>query len=269
MKYGPIFKQIDELFGDSAIGHFFLFNSLNVILPRAWHLRRELYTWKKKKVIHQHILDAGSGLGQNAYMLSGMVKTWGVHGIDIDSKLVAHSNKVFRKLKRENVLFSTSDMCTSVTENAYDLILGMDIAEFVADDECMFENFRKSLRENGALMLYTHLIDEKNPHRKRARHKIVEEQVRNGYRTDEIRAKLKAAGFTRVKIRYVFGVAGYISWNLAVLYPLWLMNLSFFSLVVLPFYYGLLLPLILILNYIETHTGHLTGTAMFIKAFKD
>lgn len=269
MKYGPIFKQIDELFGDSAVGHFILFNSLNIILPRSWHLRRELSTWKKKTNGHQHILDAGSGLGQNAYMLSSLEKNWGVHGIDIDSKMVAHSNKVFRKLKKENVLFSTSDMCTSVSENAYDLVLGMDIAEFVVDDDCMFENFHKSLRENGALMLYTHLIDEKNPHRKRSRLKIVEEQVRNGYRTDEIKKKLKAAGFSRVKIRYVFGIAGYASWNLAVLYPLWMMNVTFFSLVLLPFYYGALLPLIIILNYIETRTGHLTGTAMFVKAFKN
>jgi len=269
MKYGPAIEQIDELFGNSAFGHFILFNALNVLLPRSWHLRRELKIWQKKTSNgHQHILDSGSGLGQYSYMLSGINKSWSVHGIDISGKLVGHCNKVFRKLRKENVLFKVGDLTEAITKNSYDLVLGMDIAEYVTEDEQMFRNFHESLRDGGALLMYVHLIDEKNPRRKRARMKLVEEQVRNGYTSKGIKEKLKNGGFSRVKIRYVFGFAGYVSWHLSVLYPLAMVNVSFLSFILLPIYYLILLPVILVLNYIETRTGHLTGSAMFVKAFK-
>jgi len=268
MKYGPAIDQIDEFFGNSAIGHFILFNALNVLLPRSWHLRRMLKQWQKKARPHQHILDAGSGLGHYSFMLSGFNKSWSVEGIDINGKLVGHCNKVFRKMKRENVLFKKGDVTERLSTEAYDLILGMDLAEYVEDDDVMLSNFKAALRDNGALLMYTHLIDEKNPHKKRARMKLVEEQVRNGYTSENIKKKLKEAGFNRIKIRYVFGLAGYLSWNLSVLYPLAMVNVSFLSFIILPIYYAILLPVILILNYIETHTGHLTGTAMFVKAYK-
>lgn len=269
MKYGPAIEQIDELFGNSAFGHFILFNALNVLLPRSWHLRRELNIWQKKTSrAHQHILDSGSGLGQYSYMLSGINKSWSVQGVDISGKLVGHCNKVFRKLQKENVLFKVGDLIEPATKESFDLVLGMDIAEYVTEDEKMFRNFHEALREEGALLLYVHLIDEKNPRRKRVRMKLVEEQVRNGYTSKGIKEKLKAGGFSRVKIRYVFGPAGYISWHLSVLYPLALVNISSLGFVLLPFYYLLLFPVILALNYIEIRTGHLTGSAMFVKAFK-
>lgn len=268
MKYAPIFKRIDDLFGNSAIGHFFLFNALNVLLPRSWHLRRELKLWEKKFPKHQCVLDSGSGLGQNSYMLSSISKNWSVKGLDVDESLIAHSNKVFRKMGRENVIFQSGDLINHIALEGYDLALGIDIAEYVAEDELMFQNIFKALRPGGALFLYSHLIDEKNPHKKRKRLKLVEEQVRNGYSTDEIKEKLKDAGFEKVKCRPVFGVSGNLSWNLSIFIPLKMLNFTFLSLILLPFYYLLLLPIIIILNYVETHTGHLTGTAMFVKAYK-
>ncbi|MGB0430663.1 MAG: class I SAM-dependent methyltransferase [Bacteroidia bacterium] len=268
MKYAPIFKQIDGLVGNSVLSHYILFNALNILLPRAWHLKRELQIWKKYNPNHQCVLDSGSGLGQNTYMAAKLNKNWSVKGIDISEPLVAHSNKVFRKLKLENVIFKTGNLTEPIAQKSYDLALGMDIAEYIEDDELMFDNIYEALRPGGAFLLYSHLIDDKNPHLKRKRLKLVEEQVRNGYRTQEIKEKLKKAGFNKVKCRAVFGVSGNLSWNLSIYIPLKMLNLSFFSIVLLPFYYLVLLPVILVLNYIETHTGHLTGTAMFVKAYK-
>lgn len=269
MKYSPIIKKIDDLFGHSTFGHFLLYSALNILLPRSWHLKRELMIWNRTHKDHQCVLDSGSGLGQYSYMLSGVNKNWSVKGIDINEQLIAHCNQVFRKLRRENVLFKTADLTKSVANEGYDLAIAMDIAEFVEQDDEMFAHLYEALRYNGALFLYTHLIDAKNPNRKRSRFKLVEEQVRNGYSADEIKDKLKNAGFKRVKIRAVFGMSGNLSWNLSILIPLRLLNYSFLTVVILPFYYLLLFPLILVLNYIETHSGHLTGSAMFIKAYKD
>ena len=132
----------------------------------------------------------------------------------------------------------------------------------------MFDNVFEALRPGGALFLYTHLIDEKNPDIKRTRLKLVDEQIRNGYKTDDLKKMLKGVGFEKVKCRPVFGASGNLSWKLSVLFPLKMLNITFLCMALLPFYYLLLLPLIIILNYIETHSGHLTGTAMFVKAYK-
>ncbi len=269
MKYAPIFKQIDELIGNSAIGHFFLFNALNILLPRQWHLKRELMIWKKYHPNHQCMLDCGSGLGQNSYLLSRLNKKWGIKGVDVNKDLVAHNNKVFRKLRIENVLFQIGDVSEPLTKEGYDFALGIDIAEYVADDKQMFSNIYNALRPGGAFLLYSHLIDEKNPNKKRKRLKLVDEQFRNGYSTGDIKEKLKSVGFNKVRSRNVFGVSGNLSWNLSIYIPLKMLNFTFFSIAILPVYYLLLLPLILVLNYIDTHTGHLTGTAMFVKAYKD
>lgn len=268
MKYAPILQKVDDFFGNSAIGHFFLFNALNLLLPRSWHLKRELLIWKELHPEHQCVLDTGSGFGQYSYMLSNLNKKWSVKGIDISESLIAHSNRVFRKLRKENVIFKSADLTQFIAKEGYDLALGMDIAEYVNDDQKYFDNVFEALRPGGALFLYTHLVDEKNPNRKRARLKLVDEQVRNGYRTEEMRDKLKEIGFERVKCRPVFGNYGNLSWNLSIFIPLKMLNFSFLSIVLLPIYYAVLLPLILVLNYIETHTGHLTGTAMFVKAYK-
>ena len=135
MKYGPIFKRVDDFFGNSAFGHFVLFNALNLLLPRSWHLKRELLIWKEKHPNHQCVLDTGSGLGQYSYMLSNINKKWSVKGLDISDSLIAHSNYVFRKLKKENVIFKTADLTNFIANEAYDLALGMDIAEYVQDDK--------------------------------------------------------------------------------------------------------------------------------------
>ena len=268
MKYAPIIKKIDDLIGDSTFAYSGLFLALNWILPRSWHLRRELKLWNKTANHHQCILDAGSGLGQNSAMVTSINKNWSVKGLDINSNLIAHCNRVFRKLNKVNAHFQTADLQTNFGTASYDLAMAIDIAEFVENDEVMFENIQQALRPNGAMFLYTHLIDPDNPNKKKTRFKLVEEQRRFGYTRQSLKEKLKNAGFGRVKIRTVFGFAGNLSWKLAILIPLRLLNLSMLLGLILPFYFLLLFPLLLLLNYIETHTGHLTGTALFVKAQK-
>lgn len=268
MRYAPFIKQVDSFFGNSALGHFFLFKSMDLLLPRSWHLRREISKWRNANKKNQHILDAGSGLGQNAYRLAKTDKTWSITGLDINPNYVAHCNEVFRKMHLENVFFKSCDLSCETGRGTYDLVLSMDLAEYVQDDQGMFKNFYDVLEERGVLLLYTHLIDEKNPDKKRVRMKLVDEQERNGYSSKDIKAKLFDAGFSKVKVRYVFGMLGRISWYLAVFYPLKFVNISKFFFALLPIYYLLVFPIVLVLNYIESHTGHITGSAMFVKAIK-
>lgn len=268
MKYLPIIKQIDDLVGNSAVGHVLLFKTMEYLLPRTWHLKRELSKWEKGHDTHMHILDAGSGLGQYSYLLTKMNEKWSILGADVNDRQVAHCNSVFRKLKLNNVLFKSLDLLYELNPNEYDLVLATDLAEYVEDDKELFSQLNQSLKPTGMLVMYSHLRDETNPDRKRVRMKLVEEQFRNGYSTKGIKEKLKNAGFDKVKVRLVFGLAGRISWYTSVFYPLKMLNASSVLLAILPFYYLLTLPLILTLNYIDSRTAHLSGAAMVITAVK-
>lgn len=269
MKYLPIIGKIDQFFGNSVFGHVVLFKTMEFLLPRTWHLKREIYKWAREHQGHQHMLDAGSGLGQYAYLLSSINKKWSVVGIDLNQKQVAHCNKVFRKLGRTNVLFKSSDLLNMNTPRCYNLILATDLAEYVEDDDELFKSFADGLQPGGILLMYAHVVDAKNPDARRTRMKLVEEQFRNGYALENLKDKLKTAGFKKVKIRLVFGLAGRISWYLSVFYPLKMLNASFALIALLPFYYLLTVPITFVLNYIDTHTAHLTGSAMLVTASKN
>lgn len=269
MKYAPIIKRIDNLFAQSSYGHLFLFKALELILPRTWHIKRELFKWRSKHSEHQHILDAGSGLGQYSYMLSKMNPNWSIEGLDSNPQLVAHCNQVFRNLKMDNVIFKTCDLEKHICTNQFDLILATDLAEYLQDDKQLFKNLYDGLKPGGSILLYTHLIDSEHPQTKRARFKLVDEQFRNGYTAPEIKAKLQEAGFTKISKRFVFGPAGTVSWHLSIFYPLKMLNTSFAFAVILPIYYLIALPIVVLLNYIDSHTGHLSGTAIVIKARKN
>ncbi|MBI3143640.1 MAG: class I SAM-dependent methyltransferase [Bacteroidetes bacterium] len=269
MKYDPIIQKIDNLFGSSAFGHLFLYKLLNLVLPRSWHIRRELNIWKKTHIGHQCVLDAGSALGQNAYLISRINNRWSVKGFDINKRLVAHGNKVFRKLRLDNVVFRSGDLTKEMlAASSFDLALAIDIAEFVRDDKALLTNIYQSIRPGGALFLYTHLIGNQNTKGPKSQ-PLVDEQVRLGYSAESIKEMLKSIGFKRVKARVVFGVLGNLSWRLSIIIPMHLLNVNFAFVALLPVYYALLLPVIVLLNYLESHTGHLTGTAMLTKAYKD
>lgn len=268
MKYLPIIKQIDDLVGNSAIGHVLLFKTMEYLLPRTWHLKRELSKWERRHDSHKHILDAGSGLGQYSYLLTKMNEKWSILGADVNDRQVSHCNSVFRKMKLNNVLFRSQDLLYDLKPSEYDLVLATDLAEYVEDDKELFAQFFQSLKSTGMLLMYSHLRDETNPDRKRVRMKLVEEQFRNGYSAKGIKEKLKGAGFEKVKVRLVFGLAGRISWYTSVFYPLKMLNASFAFVALLPFYYLLTLPVTLTLNYLDSRTAHLSGTAMMITAVK-
>lgn len=268
MKYGPIVKQVNRFNAKSVISHWFFFRAMDILLPRSWHFRQELKKWAAEKPGHRHVLDAGSGMGQYVYLISRQYPDWSVLGVDQNPAYTTHNNMIFRKMSKQNVLFRTADLTEFECKERFDLGLAIDLAEYVKDDNSLFKNLYGHLREDGMLLLYVHLIDEKNPRKKRRRMKLVEEQERNGYTRKGLKAQLMAAGFKRIKIRYAFGVAGNISWIMSVFIPLKMVNLWIGLIVLLPVYYLLLLPFIIILNYMESHTGHIFGTAMLVKARK-
>jgi hypothetical protein len=86
--------------------------------------------------------------------------------------------------------------------------------------------------------------------------------------TLEIENKLLEAGFSKVEARYSYGAPGKIAWRLSMKYPILMLGVSKLFFIILPIYFLLVYPIAFILNYLDAHSNHPTGTGLIVKAWK-
>lgn len=257
----PLKDLLGRLFNRSAEMRKTFYSVLDIFLLRSWHVHRELKKWKKTAPAQAHILEAGSGFGQNIYYLSRIGKTWNILGIDINEDQVSDCNKFFHQSELHHVVFRTGDVEKLNEKDAFDLILTIDLMEHIEKDEVVFSNFHQALKPGGTLLLTT-------PIDKTVTYYEPTKRYRNGYEFHELKDKLKKAGFHHVKMHYSYSVSGRIVQVLCLRGPLFLTKYSKFFIFLLIPYYILIFPFILILNYIDTYKPHRSGHGMIVKAMK-
>ena len=148
------------------------------------------------------------------------------------------------------------------------MILAVDVIEYVSEDNDMLKLFYGDLKEDGNLLLFTQACKKNERPIECLSTGMHGEKVRVGYDMRDLKQRLKKLGFSKVRARYAYGKAGKLSWNLSMKIPFKLLNISRWFLLIFPLYYLIMAPLCLLLNYIDTHVGHLSGTAMLVKAYK-
>jgi hypothetical protein len=143
----------------------------------------------------------------------------------------------------------------------------VDVMEHILNDVQVFENFNKSLKPGGVLLVSTP-SDQGGSDAHGDEHSFISEHVRDGYNAKEIEEKLKGVGFSKVDVNYSYGTPGKISWKLSMKYPILMVNVNKVFLLILPFYYLITFPFALILNFIDVKFKHKTGTGLIVKAWK-
>ncbi|MCB0395588.1 MAG: methyltransferase domain-containing protein [Flavobacteriales bacterium] len=268
MRYDPIKKNLGEFFNRSPWLRKLFYHLLDLLLLRSWYVQYELRKWAKKAGNKVHVLDAGSGFGQYTYFLSRMRPEWNILAVDVKEEQVCDCNGFFRRLGREQVLFKTADLLKMRHDNAFDLILSIDVMECIADDMEVFRNFQHSLKEGGMLLVSTPSDINGSDEGRNEGSWFIEEQVREGYNIDEIQEKLRAAGFSRVRARYSYGTMGRLSWKLSVKLPMLLLGYSKLFFVILPVYYLFVYPVSFVLNMLDMGVVHRSGSGLIVKAYK-
>ncbi|MBA9075903.1 class I SAM-dependent methyltransferase [Rufibacter quisquiliarum] len=269
MQYDPIKRVLGEAFNKTPFLRKLFYNLLDLLLLRSWHIHKELKAWAKgKRQQPIQILDAGSGFGQYTYYLSGMSDKWRTLAVDVKDEQVADCNNFFRQINRRNVLFRVEDLVTFQDPQAFDLVLSVDVMEHILEDVDVFKNFHASLRPGGMLLISTPSDQGGSDVHGDEESSFIEEHVRDGYNIQEIQEKLRTAGFTRMEANYSYGTPGKISWRLSMKYPILMLGASKAFFVLLPFYYLVTFPFCLLLNWLDTHSKHPTGTGLIVKAWK-
>ncbi len=269
MKYDPIKRSLGVVFNKRPFLRKIFYQLLDLLLLRAWHIKKAIRKWKVNYKNDTSILDAGSGFGQYTYHLSKQSKSWKILGVDVKKEQIEDCNNFFSKIGRtEQVKFEYADLTKFIKPQEYDLILSVDVMEHILEDVTVFKNFHQSLKENGMVLISTPSDQGGSDVHDEDDHSFIDEHVRDGYNIQEIEEKLRSAGFSDVETQYSYGVPGKISWKLSMKYPILMINASKLFFILLPIYYIVVYPFAFLLNYFDVNTKHKTGTGLIVKAYK-
>ncbi len=268
MQYDPIKRSLGKVFNNSVYLRILFYKLLDLLLLRTWHIKKAIRKWAKNNSNKVEILDAGSGFGQYSYYLSKN-KNRQITGIDVKEEQIADCNKFFKKAGKTNAKFITGDLTKYSEPNHFDIIISVDVMEHIENDVQVFKNFYISLKKQGMLLISTPSDQGGSDVHDHDHESFIDEHVRDGYNIDEIQEKLRNAGFNRTEARYNYGSPGKISWKLSMKYPIKLLNVSKIFFIVIPFYYLIIFPFCLILNYFDLILKHKNGTGLLVKAWKE
>jgi 2-polyprenyl-3-methyl-5-hydroxy-6-metoxy-1,4-benzoquinol methylase len=269
MQYEPIKKSLGRFFSRSLFLRKTLYLLLDILLLRTWHVKKALRKIASQFPAEAAVLDAGSGFGQYTWRMSQMNSRWNIKAFDINKEQIDDCNVFFGKTGLSHrVAFYSCNLVTLNDYDIFDIILSVDVMEHIEEDLLVFQNFYKSLKKNGVLLISTPSdhggSDVHNDHEV----SFIDEHVRDGYSIADITQKLKQAGFGFVDATYTYGKPGNISWRLSMKYPIKMLNISYLFFLILPFYYLIVFPFALILNLFDLLIKHKTGTGLLVIARK-
>jgi SAM-dependent methyltransferase len=273
MEYDPIKRRLGDVFNRTPFLRKLFYSLLDLLLLRAWHVYKELRILKRTVFSRNiHILDAGSGFGQYSYRMSRIFSGSVIKGVDVKLEQIEDCSRFFTSIGiADRVVFEYADLTTFTEPYSYDVVLSVDVMEHIEEDELVFSNFYKSLRNNGVLLISTPSDQggsDTHEHEHDSVHGFIDEHVRDGYGIRDITEKLHRAGFSEVEARYTYGTAGSLSWKLSMKYPILMLGNSKIFYVVLPFYYLITFPFCVMLNMMDVHLPHRKGTGLLVKAYK-
>lgn len=268
MHYDPIKKTLGNIASSRIFTRKLLYGMLDLLLLRTWHIKSELKKWAQYQQPNMKVLDAGCGFGQYSYWIARKFKHWQITGVDVKQEQVDDCNAFFPKAGKHNASFELGDLTRYTQAETFDLIISVDVMEHIEDDSAVFQNFYKSLKPGGMLLISTPSDQGGSDVHDEAGTSFIDEHVRDGYNKLEIQEKLTNAGFDRSTARYQYGRPGKMSWKLSMKYPVKLLSLSKLFFLVLPLYYLLFFPFCLILNYADVRISHNSGTGLIVKAWK-
>jgi SAM-dependent methyltransferase len=273
MQYDPIKRSLGKVFNQTPMLRKLFYQLLDLLLLRAWHIRKELRKRRNSSSEVKTILDAGSGFGQYTYRMAQWFPSAVIKAVDIKPEQIEDCNRFMQKAGLSGrVKFELADLTQFQENNTYDLVLSVDVMEHIEEDVQVFRNFHNSMKKGGILLISTPSdqggSDSHDHDQEEGVHGFIDEHVRDGYNIGDIEIKLKSVGFSKVEARYSYGTPGKISWKLSMKYPILMLGVSKIFFIILPFYYLIVYPFAIILNFIDLGFKHKSGTGLIVKAWK-
>ena len=268
MQYDPIKRTLGNFFNQSPFLRKLFYRLLDLLLLRAWHIHLELRKWMQNAPNSPKILDAGMGFGQYTYYMAKQLKNAQILAVDVKEEQIADCSNFFKQINYKHVNFEIADLTKLNMAPQFDLVLCVDVMEHILEDVTVFKNYVAAMNKGGMLLISTPSDQGGSDVHDDGETSFIEEHVRDGYNIKEIENKLLESGFSKVEARYSYGAPGKIAWRLSMKYPILMLGVSKLFFIILPIYFLLVYPIAFILNYLDAHSNHPTGTGLIVKAWK-
>ena len=270
MQYDPVKRSLGKVFNKTPFLRKLFYRLLDLLLLRAWYIKKEIKQhFCNRREEELQILDAGSGYGQYCFFMSSYLKKAKILGVDVKEEQIEDCNNFFSQIRRsDRVKFEYADLTEFQRENTYDLVLSVDVMEHIEDDVKVFENINKSLKKGGILLISTPSDQGGSDVHHEGEHSFIDEHVRDGYNIEDIKTKLKNAGFSKTEAKFSYGKPGSLAWTLSMKWPITMLNVSKLFFILLIPYYIIVYPFVFLLDWIDTITTHEKGTGLIVKAIK-
>lgn len=224
---------------------------------REWYIIRELGALLRRSGANS-VLDAGCGYGEYSYYVASRFPAVNVTSLEFDGKLAAEFGTFARRSGHSNVRVVHGDVLGLEQREAYDLILCGSVLEHIEQDEKALANLVAALRPGGLILVYVPIAPRRILSFYRRREKRADEHAGGSqyghvrdYTCEEIEGKMRKAGLVLSKSVATYGFFGALAFEILYLFLPHSSKLSRRHWFILPAYFVLLHPFVLLLMCLD------------------
>lgn len=263
--YDPVKDRLAQLVRNSGVLRRKFYLILNLLFLRSWYIRRIIAQKGDEldSLGNWDLLDAGCGFGQYDHFILNRFENVHITSIDVKASYLEDNKKFFQtEIEQERIQFILADLLNLKLEKKFDLIICIDVLEHIEDDQKVIKNLSSLLKKGGYFLMHSpsHLSEEDGEEDDT----FVGEHARSGYSKNDIEDKLMIAELMPEITQYTYGKWGRRAWIISIKWPMLLLNkYKLWGLIPLLFYYPIILPITLILNFADLFNRKKTGNGIF------
>lgn len=271
IEYDPVKDKFSAIIKNSRFLRRIFYFLLDMFFLRSWHNRRVIKQvgdpldqkgdWK--------LLDAGCGFGQYDRFILDRFENVKVDSVDVKKDYLRDNEHYFSKdIQQGRIRFYPADLLQFESDQSFDMAICIDVLEHIEEDVRVIKNISAHLKQGSYFLMHSpsHYSEEDGDEDD----SFVGEHARPGYSKEEISRKLNVAGLKPEIIHYTYGFWGHKAWVLSVKWPMvWFNKLGLFAALLLLFYYPVVMPFCLLMNFADLYTRNEKGNGIYALAKKN
>jgi len=263
--YDPVKDKFAKIIRKSHLLRRCFYALLDLFFLRSWHMRRVI---RKYGTVFDNagkwkLLDAGCGFGQYDRFILTQFSRVKVISVDVKKDYLEDCRHYFSDaIEKERIRFHQKDLLSLSFEESFDMAICIDVLEHIEDDRKVIGNLFHAIRPGGYFLMHSpsHYSEEDA----NDDDSFVGEHARAGYSKEDIRTKLENTGFRIADLHYTYGFWGHKAWLLSVKYPMiWFNKAGLAAFLILIFYYPVVMPFCLLMNYADLHLKNRKGNGVY------